>query len=624
MRSISLRSLLALSAALPFLGGAQAASAAAAPTDVSYGSAVSVTFYLPLRHEAAAEAQARAIQTYGGPSFHKFLTVPQFLAAYGPTDAQLAKVETTLTAMGYTVGTVFANHLAIEAVAPAGTVDATLSISLRHGTRNGRDGFAPDHAPTIPAALSGMVASVGGLNTLVHARPHLLHAFGRAAAKPGATTLFPSGPGDYLPADFEKFYHVNPLYSDGNTGRGSTIGIVTLADFYPADAYNFWQQLGLNVSPTRLTKVDVDGGVGTVSDALGEGESDIDTQESGAIAPGADLRVYVSSNNTNANFIDGFEAAASENIADSVSASWGEAEVDLFYDSPISIAPNGPPELAAFHSVFLEMALQGQTVYLSTGDSGSYTTVEECGVTGTPSVKTPVCNSPYVVDSPANDPLVTGAGGTTLPINYPISVDKAGDTVQITVKTERAWSWEYLSREAAEQGQAAALPRSSVFSVGDGGGVSSYWPAPWYQQGVPGLAVTKTGQYYTQDTGNGPVTLAVLPSGFAGRNLPDISTNADPESGYQYIEEGKIVDGFGGTSFVAPQLNGVTALFVQSVQGRLGQINPLLYAIGNGTFPDVTTGNNWGYKATAGYDQATGVGKLDAAKLLTFIQAYGY
>ena len=116
----------------------------------------------------------------------------------------------------------------------------------------------------------------------------------------------------------------------------------------------------------------------------------------------------------------------------------------------------------------------------------------------------------------------------------------------------------------------------------------------------------------------------MLPGGFAGRNSPDISTNADPQSGYQFISEGAIQDYYGGTSFVAPQLNGVTALFVQSVGGRVGQINPILYELGNAVFPDLTAGNNWGYNAGAGYDQATGVGKLDAAKLLSEIMAYGY
>lgn len=625
MRSLSLRTMLALSVAACPVAAARAA--AAAPTaNVSYGNGVAVTFYLALRNPAQAEAQAVAIQSYGSPSFHKFLTVSRFLASYAPTSAQVTALEQSLASMGYVISTVYPNHLAIEAIAPPAVINATLGVTLEQRTVRGRTGMVPDRAPTLPASLRGMVLSVGGLDTMRHAHPHLSHTLARtadAAAHPGATTLYPSGPGDYLPADFENFYDVNPVYSAGNTGRGTTIGIVTLADFYPADSYNFWKQIGLNVSQTRITKVNVDNGVGTISDALGEGETDIDTQQSGAIAPGANLRVYIAPNNTNANFINGFEAAASENIADTVSTSWGEAEVDLF-SSVETQSPGGNSELQAFHAVFLEMALQGQTIYASSGDSGAYTTVEECPVTGKPTAAAPVCNAPYTVDTPASDPLITAAGGTTLPFSTPAVIDAAGDTIQLTVNQERAWAWDYIVSQAAAQGQAANAPRSAFFSVGDGGGVSSYWAVPWYQTGTAGIALTKPNQIYTENTGSGPVTLVTLPSSYAGRNLPDISTNADPYSGYQYIEQGTVVDGYGGTSFVAPELNGVTALFVQSLGARVGQVNPILYDVGNYAFPDVTAGDNWGYNAVAGYDQAAGIGKLDAAKLLTLIQAYGY
>ena len=75
------------------------------------------------------------------------------------------------------------------------------------------------------------------------------------------------------------------------------------------------------------------------------------------------------------------------------------------------------------------------------------------------------------------------------------------------------------------------------------------------------------------------------------------------------------MNGYGGTSFVAPQLNGVTSLLVQALGGRVGQINPALYQLGTLVSTDNAAGNNWGYKAVAGYDNATGVGTLDAARL---------
>ncbi len=586
--------------------GAPSVPAHAASTTA--GSATAVTFYLPLRNASGAEAAARAIQTPGSATYHQFLTLAQFKKAYAPTNATITEVESVLAQLGYTVTYVFANNLAIQATAPSSTVESTLGLQLRTATLNGRSGIVPSRAATLPPQLVGLVRNIGGLDTLHVPHPMSRHAAvvtpAMQASKQSANAALTGGtPGNYLPADFASRYDVDPIYASGVNGRGTTIGIVTLANFYPSDAYTFWKDIGLKVSQSRITVVDVDGGTSlTPSDAAGEGETDLDVEESGGLAPGAKERVYISQNNTNANFIDGFEAAASDNIADTVSTSWGQPELEFF-------AGVGQTDTTAqiddFHEVFLEMALQGQSIFVASGDSGSFDTVEGCPTTGTPSAKNPVCNAPYAVDSPSNDPLVTAAGGTTTPFTAELT-----DGATLSVTTERAWSWDYIAEEDP------AIPVSGVFSTGDGGGVSSYFAKPWYQVGVPGITATVPNQSFTENTGSGPVTILTLPSGFAGRNMPDVSTDADPESGYQFIEEGAVQNFYGGTSFVAPQLNGVNALFNEALGKRTGQINPALYAFGRDYIPDVTAGDNWGYNAVPGFDNASGVGKLDAAQAL--------
>ena len=586
--------------------GAPTLAAHAAGTTA--GSATAVTFYLPLRNAPAAEAAAQAIQTPGSATYHRFLTLAQFKKTYAPTKAAVTEVESVLAQLGYTVTYVFANNLAIQATAPSSTVESTLALTLRTATMNGRTGIVPSRAPTLPTQLAGLVRNIGGLDTLHVAHPLNTHAAVitpamRASKQSANATLTGGTPGNYLPADFASRYDVDPIYASGVNGRGTTIGIVTLANFYPSDAYTFWKDIGLKVAQSRITVVDVDGGTTlTPSDAAGEGETDLDVEESGGLAPGAKERVYISQNNTNANFIDGFEAAASDNIADTVSTSWGQPELDFF-------AGAGQSDITAqiddFHEVFLEMALQGQSIFVAAGDSGSFDTVRSCPTSGTPTATTPVCNAPYAVDSPSNDPLVTAAGGTTTPFTAELN-----DGATLSVTTERAWSWDYIAE------QDPAIPVSGVFSVGDGGGVSSYFAEPWYQIGVPGITTTKPNQSFIENTGSGPVTILTLPSGFAGRNMPDVSTDADPESGYQYIEEGAVQNFYGGTSFVAPQLNGVNALFNEALGKRTGQLNPAIYAFGRYYLPDVTTGDNWGYDAVSGFDNAAGVGKLDASQAL--------
>lgn len=591
------------------------AHAAAASSDVAAGDMLAQTVYLPIAHPAAAEAAARAIQT-PGPGYHKFLSVSEFVKTYAPTDATLRAVEAALTSLGYTVVYVFPNHLAIQVVSSAATAQSTMGVTLKRVTVNGRTGIIPSGPLTVPASLKGMIRGIGGL-TMSHAHPQkLVAALGRSRTPHAVTGALVGGtPGDYLPADFEKFYDVNPIYAHGIDGHGTTVGIVTLANFYPSDAYLFWKGIGLKVSQSRITTVDVDGGTSIApSDALGEGETDIDVQESGALAPAAKERVYIAPNNTNANFIDGFEAAASENVAETVSTSWGEAE--LYYFADLVGDPSETFVLDAFHDAFLEMALQGQSMFVAAGDSGSFDTVEDCSPYGTASADSPVCSAPYAIDSPSDDPLVTAAGGTTLPFSFTLT-----DGLRLSVAKERAWSWDYISSEAAAQGYGKVFPVASVFSVGGGGGVSSYFAKPWYQGGVPGITRTVPNQTFTENVGTGPVAIDALPSNFAGRNSPDLSTNADPESGYQYIEEGQIVDGYGGTSFVAPQLNGVTSLFVQGTGSRVGALNPTLYALGTTISRDIRLGDNWGYKAVSGYDNAVGVGVLDATRLIFTLAA---
>lgn len=69
----------------------------------------------------------------------------------------------------------------------------------------------------------------------------------------------------------------------------------------------------------------IDGGPGASSDASGSGETDLDIEQSGALAPGANVILYQAPN-TDPGYADSFFAAASQNIASSVSASWGESE----------------------------------------------------------------------------------------------------------------------------------------------------------------------------------------------------------------------------------------------------------------------------------------------------------
>ena len=97
-----------------------------------------------------------------------------------------------------------------------------------------------------------------------------------------------------------------------------------------------------------------------------------------AVAPGANVIVYQAPN-TDFGFADAFFDAASQNIASTVSASWLESETYL--ESRIAAGQESPGYQAAFDEAFLEMAAQGQSGFIASGDEGAYTATGDLGTT---------------------------------------------------------------------------------------------------------------------------------------------------------------------------------------------------------------------------------------------------
>ena len=169
------------------------------------------------------------------------------------------------------------------------------------------------------------------------------------------------------------------------------------------------------------------------------------------------------------------------------------------------------------------------------------------------------------VDFPAASPYVVGCGGTKLTL--------AGTAIG----SEQAWN-ELSNNEGAT-----------------GGGVSVLFALPSYQQGA---------------------NVPAAPNGFAGRGVPDVAADADPESGYNVIVDGQQTV-IGGTSAVAPLWAGLFARINQALGKNVGYVNSLLYsASAEKTFHDITSGSNGDYSAGPGWDACTGLGTPDGAALL--------
>jgi kumamolisin len=174
------------------------------------------------------------------------------------------------------------------------------------------------------------------------------------------------------------------------------------------------------------------------------------------------------------------------------------------------------------------------------------------------------------VDFPASSPNVLACGGTTL--------EGSGSTIT----SEVVWN-EQASNEGAT-----------------GGGVSNVFPLPSYQANanVPAPAVSG-----------------------GGRGVPDVSGDADPETGYQVRVDGQN-QVIGGTSAVAPLWAGLIALANQQNGSSAGFIQPMIYAAkAASAFNDITSGNNGAFSAGPGWDACTGLGSPIGSKIIPLIAA---
>lgn len=504
-------------------------------SQVSGTTPISFTIALKLRGVSEAESLLTAIHTEGDPQYHRFMTPADFVSRFGPTPADVAHVVASLRARGLTAEQTTATTLKVTGT-PA-DVEHAFRLNL-HAYRVAAHGAAPEytfHAPlehaTVPGEISGSISAVLGLDTRPRLRP-LLKRAPRVAGmpRPNATPSATGNPfGSLTVADFAAQYDVQPLYRQGITGKGRTIGIITFASFTPSDAFSYWHALGLVVSPKRLSVVNVDGGPGAPSDAAGSYETSIDVEQSGGIAPGANIVVYQAPN-TGQGFIDAFAAAVDANVAQSVSTSWGDWEwLENLENDPVTDPFTGQTvsSAQATHELFVRAAIQGQTLFAASGDNGAYDANDSLGCSPESS---PSCNLPLSVDNPASDPAITAAGGTTLPgTQYEcLNSDCTPPYYELTLANERVWGWDYLNGSCRALGVPDPIA-CGTFAGGSGGGVSILFPKPTYQNGLAGMQESQRGQSWVYDG----ELLYRLPANYPGRNVPDISFNADPYTGYE-------------------------------------------------------------------------------------------
>ena len=582
-----------------------------------------VSFILNARQLGSLKSQV------AGGRFTRYLTVSQFAKTYGQTSANISALEKYLKKFGIT-SHALADGLDVSTTGTVADYNKALRVSQKEfrlaavRARSGHPGrpaatFAGTAQPaTLPSSVGSFVLSVLGLTSYPAAASNAVHAPALArGVRPAATQT-----GNLTPADFASRYDLTPLLKAGHTGSGQTIGIVTLASMRASDATHFWSTtLKIKTKASRIKLENIDGGAGKVSLNAGSNETTLDVEQSGALAPQANIDVYQAPN-TDGGFIDAFATAASQDKASAVSSSWGDSETFIGFNA--AARKESAKYAAAFNEIFLEMAAQGQSSFIAAGDDGAYDAFGDQGSTN------------LSVDEPGSSPYTTDAGGTTLPGTIAVA---AGVTP--VVSSERAWGWDYLWPSWQKLGGTSEKSFAEQEIGGSGGGFSTVEGTPFYQAHWLNVHKFSAVRYLTPTdfvkkdgvslptTWNFTASPAVRTGTGTGRAVPDLSADADPLTGYEEYFTGFQGDplelAWGGTSFVAPQLAGATAVIDSALGHRVGFWNPSIYKFASqgarSPFtPLDTTGrsdDDLYYSGTAGnlFNAGTGLGTPNLSKL---------
>ena len=606
-------------------------------------------------------------QSKSSPNYHAWLTPEQFGQQFGPADADIQTVTQWLTSQGFMDIKVGPGRTVIEFSGNVAQVRNAFHTEIHQYLVKGETHTANASDPQIPAALAPVVAGVVSLHNFPKkSQARFLGQFRRTIGKAGLEPLF-SFPNPFNgrtfyglgPGDFATIYNTRPLIGAGNDGTGQTIAIVGETNIKVQDVQSFRTMFGLpaNFDATNVILNGEDPGITSVGE---EAEADLDVEWSGAVAPGAAVRLVVSASTPASAGVDLSALYIVEhNLAGTMSESYGACENAL-----------GSAENAFYNSLWEQAAAQGITVFLSSGDGGS----AGCDDFGTQQVAT----RGLAVSGLASTPFNVSVGGTDFDQvnNWAAYWNPTNDPTGTSAKSYiPEIPWNENCAQIGLAGCGASAPNGSVNIVAGSGGPSSLYGKPKWQMGVTGVPNDSR------------------------RDQPDVSLFASAGfdgTGYVYCQSDRTISGartcdinasngildfgvVGGTSASAPAFAGIMALVnqYQAAHGganRQGNANYVLYALAKKAgasctssaaeaagciFNDVTKGNSFlptgapgvgtnsvpcqggslncsvstagsngvlvdpshttteAWTATAGYDMTTGLGTVNVNNLAT-------
>jgi PKD repeat protein len=527
---------------------------------------------LSLRLDPQAQTRLATLlaqqQDPASPNYHKWLTPEAFGEQFGPSQADLDSIEGWLQDHEFQVEGVTPGRTAILFSGNVQQVEQAFNTLILEFEADGRAFHANAVEPTLPRALASVVHGIVSLHNL----PRQAMSHRSPSAPPPQQALLTGGNGaHYLaPGDFATLYNLKPLYAAGIDGTGVSIAVVGRTHIGPTDIATFRSQSGLSVNaPLFILNGRDPGDLGAGEDT----EAYLDVEWAGAVARNATVKFVMSASTGSTDGVDlSSQYIVSNNLAPVMTVSFGQCEGAM-----------GASENNFYNNLWAQAAAQGITVLVASGDSGA----AGC------SAGSASAGSGQAVSGMASTPSNVCVGGTLLNEgggSYWSTANGAGLTSVLGYIPEKAWN------------ESAAVSGGSGLWATGGGASGLYGKPAW--QVAPGVPAD------------------------GRRDVPDVSLSAGSHDAYLVQAQGSL-QAVGGTSCAAPAFAGVVALVVQATGQRQGNINPVLYKLGNAQFKgtgatvfhDVLTGSNTvpgasGFLSGPGYDQATGLGSVDAQALV--------
>ncbi len=597
--------------------------------------------------EAALHTLLDAQGDKGSASFHKWLTPDDFAASFGVASADIAKVSAWLTDSGLSVDSVAKSGRFITFSGNVGTVETAFNTKIYNVTVDGEQHISNTTDVTIPAALAPVVGGVKSLNNFfprakvsgarkVALQKSPVSGFDSVDPDFGAS---PTGTHYVAPGDLATIFNAGPLTAKGIDGTGVTISVLARSNIQLADVEAYRSLFGLPKNDPSIIVVGSDPG-----ENGDDVEAFLDAELAGSLATGAKVNFIVSSASLVGSGIDTAGLyAVDNNIGDVITLSYGGGE-----------AGNGADGTAFWNILWEQAAAQGQTVFVSSGDSDA---------AGGDSSSATVATG-YGVNALGSSAYNVAVGGSMFvdlnPSQYWGAVSGIPYASALGYIPEAPWNQSRLTSTYLNSTDTVFQTGSGI--VGGGGGISIYTPRPSWQtgSGIPTNADAINVYSGTGIAAGSPIT-------GLHRLVPDLSfIAASGHDGTLFCYEGGCYENaggnlisagvVGGTSVAAPAMASVQALIDAANGGRQGNANINYYALANqqytasttacqapiGTvanpsvtlpastcnFHDIVNGSNIaptattgtagvGFTAGAGFDEASGLGSLNIANVAT-------